>query len=192
MLRVTPMTIECKSNHLAGDCNTGLDSTNGAAITGSVVDLTNLARHFQHAQPFLIARGLANTGTGAGKNVKLDVALYHGDSSGGGDLAEYDTGLRTAQQTVHTTALTTDEKAYTTGSVRVQHYGNPVSLLGVKRFITAAGIVTYPGVTTATADSAAIRLSLGLNLLQADNEPPTHLSVIAGGDDVMFSTSTST
>jgi len=186
------MVIQGKVNHLVPDCATGGDSTSGGTFDGSIVDRLQLANSFSHAQPFLIGAGLSNTSTAGIKNAKIDVFMKHGDSSGGGDLAEVDTGLRVAQQNVHTTVLTTDEKSWTTGSVRVSHSSNPYSLLGVKRYIAASAIVTRPGVTTATADANVLRCAVGLNMLQAGNEPPTHKAIVPAGDDVVFTTDTST
>src|SRR3989304_4583426 len=110
MLRITPMIVQSKVNHLTGDCATGLDSTSGGAVNWSFIDRLARARECTHVQPFIIGSGLANTSTGGIKHAKLDVFLKHGDSSGGGDLAEIDTGLRVAQQRVYNTGLTTAEK----------------------------------------------------------------------------------
>ncbi|HSG06480.1 MAG TPA: hypothetical protein VLB09_08790 [Nitrospiria bacterium] len=192
MLHITPMTVEGKVNHLVPDCATGGDSTSGGTFNGGLVDRLQLGTHFTHVQPFLIGEGLSNTSTGGIKHAKIDVFLKHGDSSGGGDLTEIDTGLRVAQQNVHTTALTTDEKSYTTGTVRVGHFSNPYALLPAKRYIAASAIITRAGVTTATAEGNLIRVALGLNMLRAGAEPPTHLAVVPEGDDVVFTTDTST
>lgn len=192
MLRLTPHLVHGKVNHLTGDCATGLDSTSGGTITGSVIDRLAMARSFTHAQPFLIGSGLGNTSTGGIKSVKLDVFLKHGDSSGGGDLTEISTGLRVAQQQVYNTSQTTDEKAWSTGDVRVQHSGRPYALQGIKRFMAPAAIVTRAGVTTATAAGNLLNVSLGVNLLQADDEPPTKKALIPGGDEVLYTTATDT
>ncbi len=190
MLRITPVVIHGKVNHLTGDCATGLDSTSGGAFNGSLIDRLQLTREFTHAQPFLIGSGLSNTSTGGIKHAKLDVFLKHGDSSGGGDLVEIDTGLRVAQQRVYNTGLTTDEKVWTTGAVRVQHGGAAYALQGIKRWIAPSAIVTRAGVTTATAET--LNVSLGVVLLQADQEPTTRKALVPGGDEVLYTTATDT
>jgi len=192
MLRLTPMVVQGATNKLTGDCNTGLDATSGGTLTGGVVDRIQLGRAYSHAQPFLIGDGLSNTSTGGAKSRKVDLFLVHGDSSGGGDLAEIDTGLRVAQQQVYNTGLTTDEKVYTTGTIRVQHSGVAYSLIGAKRFIAPAAIVTGPGVTTSTAGGNLLTVGLGLSMLQADDEPPTRKAIIPGGDEAIFTTATNT
>ena len=192
MLRVTPQTIHGKVNHLTGDCATGFDSTSGGTFDGSVVDRLAMGRSFTHAQPFIVGSGLSNTSTGGIKHVKLDVLLKHGDSSGGGDLAEVDTGLRVVQQPVYNTGLTTDEKVWTTGTVRVQHSGVPYALQGLKRWIAPSAIVTRAGVTTATGSGNDLNVSLGVNLLQADESPPVRKALVPGGEDVLYTTATDT
>ena len=192
MLRVTPQFFERKANHLTGDCNTGLDSTSGGTIDGSVLDRLAMGRSFTHAQSLLYGKGLSNTSTGGIKHAKLDVFLKHGDSSGGGDLVEVDTGLRTAQQTVYNTGLTTDEKVWTTGTVDVSHGSNPYALQGLKRWIAPSAIVTRAGVTTATAGGNNLTVGLGLNLQQPDESPPIRKALIPGGGDVLFTTATDT
>lgn len=194
MLRITPMVIHSKQGHVTGPvAATGLDSTDKGTFNGAVIDRLALGNHFTHAQPFLFGEGLSNTGnTGGQKRVLLDVFLKHGDSSGGGDLAEVDTGLRTAQQVNYTTAGTTGEYAWSTGTVRVQHYANPYSLLGVKRFIAPSGIMERAGVVTSTAAGGLLTLTLGVNMLQSDEEPPSHLAIFPAGAKALTTTTTTT
>lgn len=192
MLRVTPQIIHSKVNHLTADCATGLDSTSGGTFDGSIIDRLQLARRFTHAEPFIIGSGLSNTDTGGGKSLKLDVFLKHGDSSGGGDLAEVDTGLRVAQQAVYNTGLTTDEKVWTTGAIRVQHSGSAYALQGLKRWIAPSAIDTRVGVATATAAGKQMEYALGVAMLQPDEDPIERKALVPGGEDVLFTTATNT
>jgi len=194
MLRITPMVIHSKQNHVTGPvAATGLDSTDKGTFNGSVIDRLALGQAFSHAQPFVFGEGLSNTGsTGGQKRVLLDVFLKHGDSSGGGDLAEVDTGLRTAQQVNFSTAGTTGEYTYTTGTIRVQHSANPYPLLGLKRWIAPAAIVERAGVVTSTAAGGLLTMSMGVNMLQCDEEPPSHLAIFPGGSKALNTTTTTT
>lgn len=192
MLNRTPMFVHGNMSAIIPDCATGGDATSGGTISGSIVDRLQMAREFEYGQPVVMGTGLSNTSTGGIKHAKLDVYLRHGDSSGGGDQAEISTGLRVAQQPVFNTGLTTDEKAWTTGSVRVQHSGAAYDLRGVKRWLSAAAIVTRAGVTTATAAGNLLTVGLGLNLIGADDEPPSRKALIPGGDEVLFTTATNT
>ena len=195
MLRITPMFIESKHYVQTGPvAATGLDATDGGTITGAVIDRLSLGVEFSHAQPVIFGEGLANTGsTGGQRRVLLDIFLKHGDSSGGGDLTEIDTGYRTAQQVnFNTGGPTTGEYNFTTGTQRVQHSANPYPLMNVKRFIAPAGIVTRSGVVTSTAAGGLLYVSLGVNMLGAETDPPRRLAVIPAGSRVPFTTNTST
>jgi hypothetical protein len=193
-LRITPMVIHSKQNHVTGPvAATGLDSTDGGFFSGSVIDRLALGQSFTHAQPFVFGEGLSNTGsTGGQKRVLLDIVLKHGDSSGGGDLTEVDTGLRVAQQINFTTNGTTGEYTYTTGTLRVQHSANPYPLRNCKRFLAPAGAVTRAGVVTSTAAGGLLTLTLGMNMLQSDEEPPARLGVFPAGSKASNTTTTTT
>jgi hypothetical protein len=188
------MVIHSKQGHITGPvAATGLDSTDKGTFNGAVIDRLALGQHFTHVQPFVFGEGLSNTGsTGGQKRVLLDVFLKHGDSSGGGDLAEVDTGLRTAQQVNFSTAGTTGEYTYTTGTVRVQHSANPYPLLGLKRWLAPSAIMERAGVVTSTAAGGLLTLTLGVNMLQPDEEPPSRLAIFPGGSKALNTTTTTT
>lgn len=196
MIHSTPYFIQGKADSLVMDCATGGDATSGGTLSGSIVDRQALGRQFTHYQPVCQAIGAANTSTAGAKSFKLDCFLQHGDSSGGGDMAEVDTGLRVDQQVYFNTGeLTTDYKVWTTGTIRAQisGYSYPYST-GLKRFIRAAAIITKLGLSTATTGANNVTASLAINALRADFEPPTRLSLAdpSGSKAPLYSTSTAT
>lgn len=194
MLHITPVTITAKNTHTVGDCATGLDSTSGGAFNGSVIDRLALGAAFTHAQPFLIGALPGTTSTTGARYRSVAVKLRHGDSSGGGDLADYSTGLIGAAVPHYTTqGESTDWQNYTTGAIRLQVSSVAFPLLGAKRFITATGTITGPGLTTATAAGNIVTAALGVNMLQADQELAGEIAQSVGGlRSVLPTTSTAT
>jgi hypothetical protein len=194
MLHITGSVIHSKADTLVMDCATGGGATSGGTITGGVIDRLSLGRHYSYAAPFVIGTLAGNTSTTGSKTAKLDVFLKHGDSSGGGDLAEVSTGLRVAQQQIYNTGeLTTDYKSYATADLSVQHTGAYYHLLGVKRWIAPAAIVTRAGLSTATTGANALTVSLGAIMHRPDEDPPTRKAIFrSGSQNALYATSTST
>ena len=182
MLYITPVTVHCKQGHIVPDCATGGDSTSGGTFNGSIVDRLALGYSFTHAQPVLIGELPATTSTQGRRFVSLQVKLYHGDSSAGGDLAALNTGLDADAVEHYTTqGESTDWKTWTTGLLRMQCSPKVYPLMGAKRFIAPAAIVTRIGGVTATAAGNLFTCALGLTLLNADHEMSGDFGVAPGG-----------
>jgi hypothetical protein len=195
MLHYTPMILTAKATHQTADCGTGgVDSTSGGVFNGSVIDRLALGPAFTHAQPFLVGQLPGTTSTSGARYRKVAVKLRHGDSSGGGDLADFLTDMIPAGTPFYTTqGESTDWKNWTTGNVRLQASHVAYPLLGAKRFITAAGTITGPGLTTATAAGNLVTAALGVALQRADQEGPGEMSMSIGGlKDVLPTTATNT
>jgi hypothetical protein len=195
-LHYTPVTVAAKVNHIVGDCSTGMDSTNGGTFNGLIIDRQALGgTMFTHAHPFLLGTVPGVTSTAGARWRSLAIKLRHGDSSGGGDLADYSTGQIPAAVTFYTTqGESTDWQTFTTGTLRMQTGSVAYPLLGAKRFITAAGTVATAGVSTSTAAVVGLAVSLGVNLLRADNDNPLiELTFNPGGNKGVYpTTSTAT
>lgn len=194
-LHYTPMILTAKATHQTADCGTGgVDSTSGGVFNGSVIDRMALGPAFTHAQPFLVGQLPGTTSTAGARYRSVAVKLRHGDSSGGGDLADYSTGLIPSAVPFYTTqGESTDWKNFTTGNVRLQAAQVAYPLLGAKRFITAAGTITGPGLTTATAAANLVTAALGVAMTRADQENQSDLSMSIGGlRDVLPTTATNT
>lgn len=198
MLHYTPTIVTAKSTHQTADCGTGgVDSTSGGVFNGSVIDRMALGPAFTHAQPFLVGQLPGTTSTAGARYRSVGVRLRHGDSSGGGDLADFSTGQIDIPASVPfytTQGESTDWKNWTTGAIRLQASHTAYPLLGAKRFITAAGVITGPGLTTATAAANLVTAALGVSLIRADQEVPgAEKSMSVGGlRDVLPTTATNT
>jgi hypothetical protein len=193
-VHISGQVVQGKADTLVFDCATGGGATSGGVIAGSIIDRLALARAFTHCQPFVIGSGLTNTSTAGAKVAKLDVYLQHGDSSNGGDMAEVNSGLRVVQQQIFNSGeLTTDYKVWATGAIRVQHTGANYALLGAKRFLRSAAIVTRLGLSTATTGANDLTVSLGTIMLRPDEEPPSRKALLVDGTKIpLFATSTAT
>jgi len=193
MLHYTPMIVTAKATHTVADCSTGLDSTSGGVFNGSVIDRLALGPAFTHAQPFMVGQLPGTTSTQGARFRSVAVKLRHGDSSGGGDLADFSTGMIQAAVPFYTTqGESTDWKNWTTGNTRVQVSHVAYPLLGAKRFITAAGTITAPGLSTSTA-AGILTVALGVSLSRANQEVPGEISQSVGGlRDVLPTTATNT
>ena len=161
----------------AGDYRSSTD------INGSIVDREVLGRNYSWASPFLLGSGQASTE--ADQKITLAAKLQHGTSSGGGDMADYSTGSQAADAIFFTTAQTTSFVNWTTGDGRFQTLPGVYDLRGAYRFIRPVFTPTINHNATSTTIAAALDISGGLVMMNADEEPPR------ANKDV-YSTSTST
>jgi hypothetical protein len=171
MIRITPVYVQGKENHIVLDCATGGDSTSGGIFDGNVIDLQAFPMRFTHAQPVLAGTLPGTTSTAGGSRLQLDVRLKHGDSSGGGDAVAFSTDqLPSTVQSYYATDMSTDHPSWSTGTIRAQYSPAAIPLLGAKRYIRASGQVTRIGIATSTAAAQLFTCHLGLNLLGAQEE----------------------
>lgn len=131
-------------------CSTG-DVLSGAAINGRVIDRLGLGRGriFEHASPYIHAYTTVGS-TAADAKITLAIKLQHGDSSGGGDMADYSTGMTPSDAVFLTSAMTTAMQNWSTG---VQHWGHEgqYNVIPAKRYVRAVGTWTRGGSSTSTA-----------------------------------------
>lgn len=155
-------------------CSTG-DVLSGAAINGRVIDRLGLggARIYETAEPFITAYTTVGS-TAADKKLTLSVKLQHGDSSGGGDMADYSTGMTNADQNFWTTAEST---AYQNWSTGVQFFAHEswYNVIPAKRYVRPVGVWTRGGSSTSTAAGSIdyMYVNLGVRFGGADVDPPT-------------------
>ena len=169
-------------------CSTG-DVLSGAAINGEVADRRFLGRMYNAASPYLEAWTTVGATSTGERRITLDAKLQHGDSSGGGDMADLSTGMQAAARTFGSDAMTTDYKVWTTGALRLNGPEGMYDLRLAKRYVRPVGVVTKLGpFATSTAAGSIDRIwaKVGLVLESPDEMPPRF--------DVAekFSTSTST
>lgn len=167
--REAPLVIMNKTQVIKGDCAT-IDSTQGAAITGDVIDRLEFRQNYNAVLPFMVGVGYGTTF--ANKKVTQAIYLQHGDSSGGGDMATYSTDQNPRTLTFQTSAETTPMASWTTGQQRFYTADSPYGALGLKRYVRAVGTqLIAGGNTTSTADTNVIKTVLGLCFLSPDESP---------------------
>ncbi len=131
-------------------CSTG-DVLSGAAINGRVIDRLGLGRNriYETAEPFIHAYTTVGS-TAADQRVTLSIKLQHGDSSGGGDMADYSTGMQAPDANFRTTAESTAYQNWSTGP---QFWGHDseYNVIPAKRYVRPVGIWTRGGSSTSTA-----------------------------------------
>lgn len=200
--------LACDAVQKVFTCSTG-DVLSGADITGAVIDrlglggatginVLNKSDNFEVAEPFILAWTTAGT-TAADQRLSIKVRLQHGDSSGGGDQADYpaaggtsstsavSTNFATAARNYFTSGMSTQMQNWTTGAYKFSNNPGGYSLSGAKRFIRPVGVITKPFGATSTAAGTADQLNalLGVNFRGSGYEPPSL-------DTTSTSTSTST
>jgi len=158
----------------------------GCSISsGRLIDRTKLGRGYNACVPFVIGSGNASTALDA--KVSIGVHLYTGDSSGGGDLAEYSTHNRPDVAVFMSSAMTTEYTNWTTGAKKVQSNSKVYDLRGASRYIALGATPTINfNATSTTAAGALLTISGGLAMVISDEDPQ------ASDDADAYSTSTST
>lgn len=162
------------------------DVRSGCSISsGTLIDRTKLGRNYNACVPFAIGKGNASTEVDA--KLTLGIKLQHGDSSGGGDLADYSTQSQPTDAVFMSSAMTTSYTNWTTGDKVIQSNPGVYDLRGAKRYLNVVLTPTIQFNSTSTATSAnMLRVSGGVAFLKADEEPYKTAGI---GD---FSSSTST
>lgn len=131
-------------------CSTG-DVLSGAAINGRVIDRLGLGKNriWEYAEPFIHCYTTIGS-TGLDQRVTLSIKLQHGDSSGGGDMADYSTGMQSPDASFQTTAMSTAMQNWSTGLQYWSHDGE-YNVIAAKRYVRPVGVFTRGGTTTSTA-----------------------------------------
>lgn len=183
-IRVIPKVVQGIDNTVVyRSCSAGGDVASGTAVAGRVIDRTLIGRGYAYAYPYATFNGPQSTEVD--QKVALDVKLQHGDSSGGGDMADYSTEHQPATATFMTTIMSTDMVYWTSGALKGESYPGIYDLRGAKRYIRCAATPTINFQATATSTADQLHLSGGIVFLGADEEP-------GKVNDGLFSTSTST
>lgn len=144
-------------------CSTG-DVASGSAINGLIIDRLGLGgnRIYETCEVGITAQTTVGS-TAADKKITLSAKLQHGDSSGGGDMADYSTGNTNADQSFWTTAESTAYQNWTTGVMAFGHQSG-YNVIAAKRYIRGVGTITKNGSTTSTAAGSVDYVLADLNL----------------------------
>lgn len=151
-----------------------VQSSNGAnGVAGRIVDrLGDMLS--QRYQVVMLSANLSATrgSTEADRKLTLGVKLQHGDSSGGGDMADYSTGSQPVTDTFFTSARTTPESNWSTGPFYANSEPAYYDLRAAKRFIRPAVIATKNKVTTESSGDEGARISAVMSFMAAEQLPP--------------------
>lgn len=113
--------------------------------------------------------------TETNRRLSLGVKLQHGDSSGGGDMADYSTQNQPAQRNYFGTGRTSDmqnwDETYSTGPLYAQSNAAYYDLRAAKRYIRVAVPVYKDKVTTETSGDEPARVGAALTFLVGTRLP---------------------
>ena len=128
--------------------------------------------------------------TETNRQIGIGVKLQHGDSSGGGDMADYSTGGTPENRVYFSTARTTDQlnwdATYSTGALYAASNPAYYDLRGAKRYVRTVVSVTKNKITTDTSGDELARVGATITFLAGAYLP------LSANLSSPFSTSTST
>lgn len=164
----------------AGGANNVKSSTATSGVNGRIIDrLGEIIGGGQTYYVAVVAAELASTrgSTEANRQVTLGVKLQHGDSSGGGDLADYSTGSQPDTLTYFTTARTSDyanwDGTFSTGAFRLASQPAVYDLRAAKRYIRMVVNASKNKVTTESSGDEGMRLRGTIAFMGADVQAQT-------------------
>lgn len=130
--------------------------------------------------------------TEANRQITLGIKLQHGDSSGGGDMADYSTGSQPDDRTYFSTARTSDmrnwDASVSTGILNAVSPPAYYDIRAAKRYLRVAIPINKNRVTTESSGDEQSRLSARITFLGAGHAPED----VTFGFLSPYSTSTST
>jgi hypothetical protein len=139
-------------------------------INGAVIDRLALGREYNGCMPFGTGSGAASTEADA--KVTMGIKLQHGDSSGGGDMADFSTQSTPTDAVFGTSAQTTPMDLWTTGAMSVFTRSGVYDLRAAKRYIRPVLTPTIEfNATSTTASGNLLNVHTGVCLLEADEQP---------------------
>lgn len=128
--------------------------------------------------------------TEANRKLGVGVKLQHGDSSGGGDLADYSTAFQPSDRQYFSSGRSTDHAAWdateSTGSVYAVSNPGYYDLRGAKRYLRVVGRFGKDAVTTESSADEQARVAMDITFVAGDRLPQR------GDTTGPYSTSTST
>ena len=130
--------------------------------------------------------------TEANRQITLGVKLQHGDSSGGGDLADFSTASQPDSRTYFSTVRSSDHRSWdasiSTGVLNAVSPPAYYDLRAAKRYLRVAVPVFKNRITTESSGDEQSRLSARVTFLGAGHAPEARVF----GSFSPYSTSTST
>lgn len=166
------VTCSTANQSLATTGNVLQSTTAALGINGRVIDRLGdmLSQRYQVASPFAVARSTRGS-TEAARAITIGVKLQHGNSSGGGDMADYSTGSQPADATFFTTAGTTPQSNWSTGPLFAQTNPAYYDLRAASRFVRAVITASKNKVTTESSGDEGFTLQAGIAFMGAESLP---------------------
>lgn len=155
--------------------NVAQSSDGAVGISGRIIDrLSELTRAYPVCEPFTLLESTKGS-TAADRKVTLGVKLQHGDSSGGGDMADYSTGSQPSDKSYFSSARSTDHRSwdatFSTGGLRVSSAPSYYDIRAAKRYVRAVHIAYKNSVSTESTGDEGARLSGGIVFKGAESLP---------------------
>ena len=161
-------------------------------ITGRIIDRRgdDMTSRYQVAIPYVVVTSTRGS-TETDRNIRITVKLQHGDSSGGGDMADYSTQSQPAVRNLFSTGRTSDmavwDSALSTGTFAgLSSLPAYYDLRAAKRFIQAIVYAAKDKVTTESSGDEGARVAALITFAAGDQVPQNVPTTYA------WSTSTST
>lgn len=195
LLRDMPLTVIAMEERSLITCSTGSAGPFGGSTANSIVSSCcgstggyagriidrrgdDLTARYQVAIPQVMLQSTRGS-TEANRQITLGVALNHGDSSGGGDMAAYarvDGVSMPVTRTLFSTARTSEMQVWdTTGSTGpIPGLGTLPAyydLRGAKRFIQAVVFAVKNRVTTESSGDEGARVRASITFAAGDEAP---------------------
>ena len=196
LLRDIPFTVKALTDTLVATCSqlvttgsTGVvtpiaDSTADAIITaagestafGRVIDRTRfpIGANYSYAVAGAVLHSSRGS-TEADRKITIGVRVQHGDSSGGGDMADLSTGSDAETRQYFSTARSSDHASWdgseSTGELYAASNPAVYDLRAAKRYLRVAVPVLKNKVTTESSGDEQARLSATLTFLEGDKIP---------------------
>jgi hypothetical protein len=155
------------------DYSTGTGRGAGTGIQGRIIDRLNepfLTERYTVAFPSAHLESTRGS-TEANRQLAINVKLQHGNSSAGGDMADYSTGSAPAELVLFTTAQTTPMQSWSTGAVQGQSQPCTYDLRGANRYIRAVVGAFKNKVTTESSGDESFLVSASIGFMGAATFP---------------------
>lgn len=155
------------------DYSTGSGRGAGAGISGRIIDRLNepfITERYTVAFP---AAWLESTrgSTEANRQLAINVKLQHGNSSAGGDMADYSTGSSPTEVILFTTAQTTPMTNWSTGAIRAASGQCTYDLRAANRYIRAVAGAFKNKVTTESSGDESFHVGASITLMGGPTVP---------------------
>lgn len=147
-----------------------------ASLNGRVIDLLRqpLGANYDVALP---SASLVSTrgSTEANRKLAVGLKLQHGDSSAGGDMADYSTASQPSDRQYFSSARSTDHAAWdateSTGPIYAVSNAAYYDLRAAKRYIRVVGRFGKDNVTTESSADEQARVSMDITFAAGDKLP---------------------